>query len=102
VSENRVLRRIFEPKRQTRSQGSEEDNIKRSLIICTAHQMYSGDEIGKNEIGGPCSTYGEKRDGYRVLVEKSEGKSLVGRPRPRLEDIISIDVQEVGWGAWTG
>jgi hypothetical protein len=60
--------------------------------------MYSGDEIGKNEMGGPCSMYGEMRDGYRGLVEKPEGKSPVGRPRRRLENIIRIDVQEVGWG----
>jgi hypothetical protein len=60
--------------------------------------MYSGDEIWKNEMGGPCSTYGEMTDGYRVLMEKPEGKSPVGRPGRRLEDIITIDVQEVGWG----
>jgi len=84
--------------RETRSQGSGEDNINRSLMICTAHQMYSGEEIGKNETGGPCSTYGEMTGGYRVSVEKPEGKSPVGRPRRRLEDIIRIDVQEVGWG----
>jgi len=84
--------------RETRSQGSGEDNIKRSLMIGTIHQMYSGDEIGTNERGGPCGTYGEMRDVYRILVEKPEGKSPVGRPRRRLEDIIRIDVQEVGWG----
>jgi hypothetical protein len=67
-------------------------------MICTAHQTYSGDEIGKNEMGRPCSTYREMRDGYRVLVEKSEGQSPVGRPRRRLEEIIRIDVQDVGWG----
>jgi hypothetical protein len=50
-------------------------------MICTTHQMYSGDEIGTNEMGGPCGTYGEMRDGYMILVEKPEGKSLVGRPR---------------------
>jgi len=84
--------------RETRSHGSLEDNINRSLKICTAHQMYSGDEIGKNEMGGSCSTYGEMRYGYRVSVEKPEGEIPVGRPRRRLEDTIRIDVQEVGWG----
>jgi hypothetical protein len=62
--------------------------------------MYSGNNIGKNEMGGPCSTYGEMRDGYRVLVEKPEGKSPAGRPRRRLGDIIRIYGQEVGW--WQG
>jgi hypothetical protein len=44
---------------------------------------------------------GERRDAYRVLVGKPERKSRLGRPRPRLEDNIKIDLQEVGFGAWT-
>jgi hypothetical protein len=34
----------------------------------------SGDIIEKNEMGGVCSTYGERRGIYRVLVAKPEGK----------------------------
>jgi hypothetical protein len=49
-------------------------------MIFTAHQMYSGDEIGKNEMGEPCSTCGEMRDGYRVMVEKPEGKIQLEDP----------------------
>jgi len=30
-------------------------------------------------MGGMCSTYGERRGVYRVLVEKPEGKRLLGR-----------------------
>jgi hypothetical protein len=32
----------------------------------------------------------------RVLVEKPEGKSILGRPRHRWEDNIKTDLQEVG------
>jgi hypothetical protein len=35
---------------------------------------------------------------YRVLVGKSEGKRSRGRPRPRWEDYIKMDLQEVGCG----
>jgi hypothetical protein len=47
---------------------------------------------------------GERRGVYRVLVGKSEGKSLLGRPRHRCEDNIKMDLQKVGWGAmnWIG
>jgi hypothetical protein len=40
----------------------------------------------------------EERGVYRVLVEKREGKSPMGRPRRRCEDNTSIrmDLQEVG------
>jgi hypothetical protein len=33
---------------------------------------------------------------YRVLVGKPEGKRPLGRPRRRREDIIKMDLQEVG------
>jgi len=32
---------------------------------------------------------------------KPEKKSLIGRPRHRLEDDFKMDVQETGWGTWT-
>ena len=35
-------------------------------------------------------------------MEKPQGKILLGRPRHRWEDNINIDLQEKGWGAWTG
>jgi len=38
VDENRVLRRIFGPKRD-KVQGSGENYITRSLMICTSHQI---------------------------------------------------------------
>jgi hypothetical protein len=45
-----------------------------------------------------CSTYGERRVKYRVLVGKPEGKRLLGRPRRRWEDNIKVDLQKIGWG----
>jgi hypothetical protein len=45
---------------------------------------------------------GEKRGVHRVLVGKLEGKRPLGRPRSRWEDNINMDLQEVGYGAWTG
>jgi hypothetical protein len=35
-------------------------------------------------MGGACSIKGEKRNAYRVLVGKAEGKKPLGRPRCRL------------------
>jgi hypothetical protein len=45
---------------------------------------------------------GEGRGAYRVLVGRPEGRRPLGRPRRRWEDNIKMDVQVVGWGAWTG
>jgi hypothetical protein len=55
-------------------------------------------------MGGPCSTYGEKRNAYRLLVGKPEGKRPLGRPRLKLVDNIRMDLGEVEWGDvdWIG
>ena len=39
----------------------------------------------------------ERRDAYRVLVGKPEGKRPLGRTRRRWENNIKIDVEEMGW-----
>jgi hypothetical protein len=51
-----------------------------------------------------CSTNGEKRNAYRLLVGKPEGKRSLGRPRPKLVDNIRMDLGEAGWSGvmWTG
>jgi hypothetical protein len=55
-------------------------------------------------MGGPCSTNGEKRNAYRLLVGKLEGKGPLGRPRRRWVDNIKMDLGDVGWGDvdWIG
>ena len=51
---------------------------------------------------GHIALMGESRSIYRDLVGKPKGKRPLGRPRHRWEDNIKIDLQEVGWGVWTG
>jgi hypothetical protein len=38
----------------------------------------------------------EKRNAYRILVGKSEGKRPLGRPRCRWVDYINMDLREIG------
>jgi hypothetical protein len=40
---------------------------------------------------------GEKRNAYRILVGKPEGKRPLGRPRRKWMDNIKIDLGEIGW-----
>jgi hypothetical protein len=49
-------------------------------------------------MGEACSTNGENRNEYRMLVGKPEGKTPLGRPRRRREDNIKMDLREIGWG----
>jgi len=55
-------------------------------MICIPHPILF-DQIEKNEMDGACSTMGERRGVYRVLVGKPEGKEPHGIPKRRWEDI---------------
>jgi hypothetical protein len=45
---------------------------------------------------------GEKRNAYRLLLGKPEGKRPLGRPRRRWVDNIRMDLREVNGMMWTG
>ena len=60
-------------------------------------QYSSGVKIEKKEVGGACSTYGERRGVYRVLVGKRKGKRSLGISGRKWED-IKMDIQEIGFG----
>jgi len=104
VFENRVLRRIFGPKRD------EVTGEWRKLHNEELNDLYSLPNIvwvvksRRMRWAGHVARMGEDRDVHRVLVGKLEGKRLLGRPRRRLEDNIKMDLQEVGGGRgdWMG
>jgi hypothetical protein len=50
---------------------------------------------------GHVARIGEKRNAYRILVGKPEGKKPVGRPRCRWVDNIKMNLREDGL-VWTG
>jgi hypothetical protein len=48
-------------------------------------------------MGRACSTNGEKKNAYRILVGKPEGKRPLGILRRRWVDNIKIDLREIEW-----
>jgi len=40
---------------------------------------------------------GEMRNVYKILLEKTEGKRSLPRPRCRWVDNIRVDLKETGW-----
>jgi len=98
VFENRVLRRIFWPKRD------EVTLVWGKLHNVELNDLYSPPNFvqvmksRRMRWTGHTSSVGEGRGMYRVLVGKPEGKRPMGRPRHRWEDNIKMDLQEVGCG----
>jgi hypothetical protein len=95
VFENRVLRRIFGPKR-------EEDGSWRKLHNDELHSLYSSPNIVRMiksrwmKWAGHVALMGEGRGVYRVFVGRPEGKRPLGRPSRRWEDNIKMDLREMG------
>jgi hypothetical protein len=46
---------------------------------------------------GHAARRGERRNAYRILVGKPDGKRPLGKPRRKGVDNIKIDLREVGW-----
>jgi hypothetical protein len=44
-----------------------------------------------------CSTNGEKRNTYRILVGKPDGRRPLGRPRRRCMNNNKLDLREIEW-----
>jgi hypothetical protein len=44
----------------------------------------------------------ENRGAYRILLRRPEERRPLGRPRRRWKNNIKMDLQELGWGTWTG
>jgi hypothetical protein len=54
-------------------------------------------QVKEDEMGMACSTNGEKRNAFKILVGKPEGKRSLRRPRRRWVDNIIIELREIGW-----
>jgi hypothetical protein len=104
VFENKVLRMVFGPKRD------EVTGEWRKLHNEEIRDLYSSPSIiriiksRRMRRASHVARMGEKRNAYRLLVGKSEGKSPLGRPRCKWVDIIRMDLGEVGWSDvdWIG
>jgi hypothetical protein len=97
VFENRVLRKIFGPKRDEatgdlRRLHNEELNdlysSPNNIRVIKSRRVRWAEHVAR---------MGKKRGAYRILVGRPEGRPPLGRPRHTMEDNIKMDHQEVGW-----
>jgi hypothetical protein len=91
LCENRVLRRIFGPKR-------DEEGSWGKLQNDELHRLYSSPNIvrviksRRVRWAGHVARMGEGRCVYRVLVGRPERKRPLGKPRRRWDDNIKLDL----------
>jgi hypothetical protein len=50
---------------------------------------------------GHAAHMGEKRNAYRMLVGRSEGKRILGGSRRRWANNIKMDLREIGMGKYS-
>jgi hypothetical protein len=104
VFENKVLRKIFRPKRD------EVTGEWRKLHNEELRDLYSSPSIiriiksRRMRWAGHVARIGGKKNAYRLLVGKQEGKRPLRTPRRRWLDNIEMDLLEIGWGGvdWIG
>jgi hypothetical protein len=104
VFENRVLNTVFGPKRNAVM------GVWRKLHNEEFNDLYSSPSIIRiiqwkgMRWAGHVTRMGEKKNKYRLLVGKPEGKRPLGGPRRRWIDNIKMDLLEMGLGGldWIG
>jgi len=95
--ENRVLRRIFGPKRDEVTGEWRKLRDELNDLYCSPN-IVRVIKSRRMRWAGHVVRMGERRGVHRVLVGKPEGKRPLGRPRRRWEDNIKMDLQKVGCG----
>ena len=98
VLENRVLRRVFGPKRDEVTGKWRKVHNEELMDLYSLPNIVRVVKSRRMRWVGHVARMEEGRGVHRVLVGKPEGKRLLGRPRHRWDDNNKMDLQEVGGG----
>jgi hypothetical protein len=98
VFENRMLRRIFGPKRDEVTEEWRRLHNKELYVLYFLPNIIRVIKSRRMRWAGHVALMGERRGAYRALVGKPEGSRPLGRPRRKWEDNIKMDLRQVGWG----
>jgi hypothetical protein len=102
VVENRVLRKLFGPKTHEVTGGWRKLHNEELRDLSSSPSIIRMIQLRSMRWAGYVARRGEKRNEYRLLVGKPEGKRTLGRPKRRCVDKIKMDILEIGVGLWTG
>ena len=92
VFENMVLRRIFGPRRDEVTEEWRRLHNEELNDLYPSHNIVRVIKSRRMRWAGNVARMGERRELYRVLLGKPEGRSPLGRPRRRCVDNIRMDI----------
>ena len=90
--ENRVLRKVFGPKRDEVTGEWRKLHNEELIDLYSLPNIVRVVKSRRMRWAGHVARMGEDRGVHRVLVGKPEGKRPLGRPRCRWEDNIKMDL----------
>jgi hypothetical protein len=104
VFENRVLSKIFGPKRDEVTGEWRKLHYEELRNLLSSPSIIRIIKSRRNKWAAYAARMGENRNAYKLLVGKPEGKRPLGRPRRRWVDNIRMNLGEVEWGDvdWIG
>jgi hypothetical protein len=104
VFEKKVMRRIFGPKRNEMTEEWRKLHNKELRDLYSSPSIIRKIKSRRMRWTEHVARTAVKRDAYRLLVGKPEGKRTLGKPRRMWMDNIRMDLGEVGWGDvdWIG
>jgi hypothetical protein len=98
VFENRVLRRIFGPKRDEVTGGWRKLHNEELHCLYSAPGIVGVIKARRMRWVGHVAHMGEVRGAYNILVGRPEGRRPLGRHSRRWEDNIKMDLRETRFG----
>jgi hypothetical protein len=95
VFENRVLRRIFGPKRDEVTGGWGKLHNEELNGLYSSPSIVRVIKARRMRWTGHVPRMGEVRGAYNILIRRPEGRRPLGRPRRRWEDNIKMDLRQI-------
>ena len=101
VFENRVLRRMFGPKRDEVTREWRKLHNEELNDLYSSPNTFRVIKLRRMRFAGHVARMGERRGVYRILVGKPDGKRPLGRPK-RGRIILRWTFRKWDVGIWTG
>jgi hypothetical protein len=102
VFQNRMLRKIFGPKKDEVTGGRRKLHNEELRDLYSSLSIIRMIKTRRMRWAGHVARMGKNRNEYKLLMGKPEGKRPLGRPKRKWVDNIKMDLLEIVWGGVHG